>query len=126
MEASRLKEPLFEVRVIVPLEVRVANFSFSFNSNFTLLGVSIVTVLLFPFKELLPKVIEELLPLLATMPLLLTSIFDSVPEVVESFIIISEVPIDIERLPTDSVMESLADKEIFPLLSVVLFNETVK
>ena len=60
------------------------------------------------------------------MPLLLTSIFDSVLEVVESSITISEVPIDIERLPTDSVMESLADKEIFPLLSVVLFNETVK
>ena len=91
-----------------------------------MLGVSIVTVLLFPFKELLPKVIEELLPLLAIIPSLLTSIFDLVPEVVESSITILEVPIDTERVSTDSVMESLADKEIFPLLSVVLFNETVK
>ena len=75
---------------------------------------------------MLPKVIEELLPLLAIIPSLLTSIFDLVPEVVESSITILEVPIDTERVSTDSVMESLADKEIFPLLSVVLFNETVK
>ena len=39
------------VNPIVPLESKVADFSLSFNSKVTLLGVFIVTVELSPFKE---------------------------------------------------------------------------